>query len=119
MVSAGDGALAVAWEATTTSPTTVGEIDGYVVQHRRLKDAVVLTATDGSQSFEADAWTDWTSADKTASDRSHVFTGLPNGEYQVRVKARSSGDDDDASTTDIPRYGLFYHQPAAVDGSAG
>ena len=66
VVSAGDGALAVAWEATTTIPTTVGEIDGYVVQHRLLLDAVVDTATDA---FEAAAWTDWTSADKTASDR--------------------------------------------------
>jgi len=89
--SGGNGSLHVVWEGVTTAPSGgqgVGAIDAYIVQHR--------SGTSG-------AWTDVT---KTATDRKHEVTGLSDGVYQVRVRARDNADDGDPMTTDTPILGF-------------
>ena len=100
VVSAGDGALAAAWYPTTASALS-GDIDGYLVQYRPWDD-------------QTGAWSAWTTETKSVSDREHTFTGLANGKYQVRVRARSDGDDGNPATTDVPRYGLFYEREVVL-----
>ena len=90
--SGGNGRLAVAWVAPQLSGT--GSIEAYVVQHRQRN-------ANGS-------WPGWTDTEKSAADREHTFTGLADGAWQVRVLARSDGDDGDPGTTDSPRLGITF-----------
>ena len=76
--SGGNGKLVVGW--TEPADAGTGAINGYIVQRR--------SGTSG-------AWTDVT---KSASDRSHTFTGLANGTWQVRVRARNDAGDTDNTT---------------------
>ena len=90
--SGGNGTLVVVWE-TAPSSLAVGNLDAYLVQHR-LQNA-------------DETWPAWPSGEvKAATDRRHTFTGLTNGTWQVRVRARSDGDDGDPNTTDTPRLGF-------------
>ena len=80
--SGGDGKLLVGWDASPGAVT--GQINAYIVQTRQQN---------------ADAtWPDWTDTEKAASDREHTFTGLTNGTWQVRVRARNDNNDTDATT---------------------
>ena len=81
-VSGGNGKLVVGWEA---ADPVQGQINAYIVQRRQQN----------ADSTWPSAWTDET---KAASDRSHTFTGLANGTWQVRVRGRNNADDTDAST---------------------
>ena len=76
--SGGNGKLVVGW--TEPADAGNGAINGYIVQRR--------SGTSG-------AWTDVT---KSASDRCHTFTGLANGTWQVRVRARNDAGDTDNTT---------------------
>ena len=80
--SGGNGKLLVGWEA----PKAVnGAINAYFVERRQ-------------QNMDGTWPTTWTETEKSASDRSHTFTGLANGTWQVRVRARNNaGDTDDAT----------------------
>ncbi len=90
--SGGDGTLLVEW-GTAAVTYAVGTLDAYIVQHR-------LQNADAT-------WPAWSSGTvKAATDRTHTFTGLTDGTYQVRVRARSDGDDGDPETTDTPRLGF-------------
>ena len=81
-VSGGNGKLLVGWEAPEA---ITGAINAYIVQ-RRQRNA------DGT-------WpTTWTEETKAATDREHAFTGLANGTWQVRVRARNNHGDTDDST---------------------
>ena len=89
--SGGNGSLYIVWKAVTINPSSghgIGAIDAYIVQHR--------SGTTGA----------WTEVTKTATDRKHEVTGLADGTYQIRVRARDNGDDGDPMTTDtaIPGF---------------
>ena len=86
--STNEGKIVVAWDEGTEGASTIGTIDAYIIQHR--------SGTSG-------AWTDTT---KAATDTSHTLTGLTNGTWQVRVRARTDGDDGDPNTTDTARFGF-------------
>jgi len=85
--SGGNGTLVVEWSEPPASGR-VGNIDRYIVRTR--------AGTSGA----------WTSTNKAATDRSHTFTNLANGTWQVHVRARSDGDDDDPLTVDTSRLGF-------------
>ena len=89
--SGGNGRLRVVWNEVEANSYQVGAINGYVVQRRNLQD-------DGH-------WTDWTDTVKATTDRSHTFTGLADGTYHVRVRAKTDGDDGDPNTNDVEREG--------------
>ena len=79
--SGGNGRLRVAWNEPAHNSVQVGAINGYRVEYRSRN-------ADGT-------WTDWnTDTVKAATDRSHTFTGLVEGTWQVRVRAKTDGDDD-------------------------
>ncbi|MDE2668233.1 MAG: fibronectin type III domain-containing protein [Chloroflexota bacterium] len=86
--SGGNAKLLIEWEGLTGA-THLGSHDAWVVQHRRQN-------ADGT-------WPDWPTGHViTETDtRSHTFTGLTNGTWQVHVRARSarSEDHDDDSST--------------------
>ena len=109
-MSGGDGKLAFAWFTGGTSSATVGSVDGYLVQYRSWTEA---TET------EEGSWGSWTTVTKATTDREHTVTGLANGRYQVRVRARSDGDDGDNTTTDRQRYGLFYYTEVELSSDKG
>ena len=74
------GKILLVWDegASGSGP---GEIDGYVVQHRKRN-------ADGT-------WPDWPDGEvKAATDRSHTFTGLADGVYQVRARSRTANSED-------------------------
>ncbi len=97
--SGGNSKLVVEWgEASTIG--AVGSIDQYIVRHR--------SGTSGS----------WTNTVKGVSDRSHTFTGLANGTWQVHVRARTDGNDNDPMTTDSPKLG-FQSEILTVTLAAG
>ena len=100
--SGGNGRLAVAWAEPAKSGT--GSIEAYVVQHRQRN-------ANGT-------WPGWTATEKSAADREHTFTGLADGTWQVRVRARSDGDDGDPGTTDAPRLGTPSEVMTVTLGSA-
>lgn len=85
--SGGDGTLVVEWDEAGTNGA-VGSIDQYIVRHR--------SGTSGS----------WTNTVKGVNDRSHTFTGLANGTWQVHVRARTDGNDNDPNTQDTTRLGF-------------
>ncbi len=89
--SGGAGQIVVAWEAG--ADPTVGNLDAYIVQHR--------SGTSG-------AWTDSVfTGDEGIAKRSHTITGLADGTWQVRVRARSDGDDGNAmNDPDTPILGF-------------
>ena len=81
--SGGNGKLLVGWDAS--SDAIRGNISAYIVQIRQQK-------TDGTYP----AWTDTgavTTTGKAASDREHIFNGLDNGTWEVRVRAQNDNDD--------------------------
>ncbi|MCY4511664.1 MAG: SwmB domain-containing protein [Acidobacteria bacterium] len=83
--SGGGGNLHVVWTGVATNPGIgqgVGAVDAYILQHR--------SGTSGT----------WIRTEKGAGDRTHTFTGLASGTWQVRVRARDNGDDGDPNTTD-------------------
>ncbi|MDE2745757.1 MAG: fibronectin type III domain-containing protein, partial [Chloroflexota bacterium] len=96
--SGGNGRLVIAWGAVDSGPghAGIGNMDAWIVSRRQQN-------ADGT-------WPNWgfghehTITDTTA--RSHTFTGLANGTWQVQVRARTDGDDGDANTTDTPRLGF-------------
>ena len=100
--SGGNGRLAVAWAKPGSSGT--GSIEAYVVQH--------------SQQNANGTWTAWTDTEKSAADREHTFTGLADGTWKVRVRARSDGDDGNPGTTDAPRLGTPSEEMTVTLGSA-
>ncbi len=94
--SGGAGQIAVAWEAA--GAPGVGNLDAYIVQHR--------SGTSG-------AWTDTVFADTTTTFMTRTATikgpsnaALADGTWQVRVRGRSDGDDEDPNTTDSPILGF-------------
>ncbi|MDE2903394.1 MAG: fibronectin type III domain-containing protein [Chloroflexota bacterium] len=97
--SGGDGKLVVEWGEASVNGS-VGTLDRYIVRHR--------SGTSGS----------WTSTDKGVSDRSHTFTALANGTWQVHVRARTDGDDNDPNTQDTPKLG-FQSEILTVTLAAG
>ena len=101
-VSGGNGRLAVAWAEPGSSGT--GSIEAYVVQHR--------------QQNANGTWPGWTDTEKGIADREHTFTGLADGTWQVRVRARSDGDDGNPGTTDAPRLGIPSEEMTVTLGSA-
>ena len=81
-VSGGNGKLLVGWDESPAAVT--GQINAYIVQVRRQN--------------ADESWPGWTSETKAATDREHTFTGLDNGTWQVRIRARNNaGDTDDAT----------------------
>ncbi|MXW96939.1 MAG: fibronectin type III domain-containing protein [Acidimicrobiaceae bacterium] len=84
--SGGSGRLRVVWNEPAANSEQVGAINGYVVQRRSRN-------TDGT-------WSAWSGTVKAVTDRSHTFTGLADGIYQVRVRAKTDGNDNDPNTTD-------------------
>ncbi len=86
-VNTHEGRIAVAWDAAG-STGVVGSIDAYIVQHR--------SGTSGA----------WTETIKAAGDRSHTIGSLADGTYQVRVRARSDGNDNNPNTTDTAKLGF-------------
>ena len=97
--SGGNGTLVVEWDDAPVRGV-VGSIDQYIVRHR--------SGTSGS----------WTNTVKGINDRSHTFTGLANGTWQVHVRARTDGDDGDPLTTDTPKLG-FQSEILTVTLAAG
>ena len=81
-VSGGNGKLLVGWNESSNA--TTGAINAYIVQIR-------VYGGDGT-------WSAWNDTEKAASDREHTYTGLANGTWQVRVRARNNNNDDDDST---------------------
>ena len=81
-VSGGNGNLLVGWNVPAESGS--GSINGYMVQLRSRN-------ADGS-------WSGWTDTEKAADARSHTFTGLADGTYQVRVQARNDNNGIDPDT---------------------
>ena len=86
--SGGNGKLLVGWDASPKPQT--GNINAYIVESRQRK-------ADGT-------YPDWTetasvtTTEKAAGDREHTYTGLANGTWQVRVRARNDAGDTDAAT---------------------
>ncbi|MXY15519.1 MAG: hypothetical protein F4Y57_00515 [Acidobacteria bacterium] len=81
--SGGNGTLLIAWGGWgATGPLGVGTHDAWIVQHRKQN--------------ADETWPDWPSGtvltDTTA--RSHTFSGLANGTWQVRVRARTANVED-------------------------
>ena len=91
--SGGNGRLRVDWTEPSARAGQVGSISGYIVQLRSRTEV------------GAGSWSTWADTNKAATDRSHTFTGLEEGTYQVRVRAKTDGDDGDSSTTDTERLG--------------
>ncbi|MXZ90522.1 MAG: hypothetical protein F4Z05_03500, partial [Chloroflexi bacterium] len=91
--SGGNGRLVVVWsEAEEDETSQVGSINGYVVELRTRLD-------DGS-------WSGWLSNTvKAVTDRTHTFTGLAEGTYQVRVRGRTDGASGEPSPSDIEILG--------------
>ena len=81
-VSGGNGELLMGWDAPAESGS--GSVNGYVVQLRSRN-------ADGS-------WSGWSDTEKADDARSHTFTGLDDGTYQVRVRARNDNNDSDPDT---------------------
>ena len=84
--SGGNSRLKVGWNEPSADPTHVGSINGYVVQLRSRN--------------AGGTWSAWADTVKAATDRAHTFTGLAEGTWQVRVRARTDGNDGDPNTTD-------------------
>lgn len=89
--SGGNGTLVIVWgNFGEPGHGGIGTHDAWVVQHRQQN-------TDGT-------WPSWPSghviADATA--RSHTFTGLANGTWQVRVRARSANEEDHDGDSNTP-----------------
>ena len=90
--SGGNGTLFIGWDVDEVRiPADIGTHDAWVVQHRKQN--------------ADETWPAWPTGhvitDTTA--RSHTFTGLANGTWQVRVRARTANTedhDDDAITPD-------------------
>ena len=95
--SGGNGNLAVSWYKGFKAGA-VGDIDGYAVQYKLTGD------------------TTWTNVIKGVDDREHVITGLADGTYNVRVRARSSGvvDSPPAGYTAFARFGMYYQRDVEV-----
>jgi len=86
VASGGNGRMVIRWIEPREATDQIGSINGYVVQRRSRN-------TNGT-------WSDWNGTVKVAAARSHTFTGLAEGTWQVRVRARTDGNDNDPSTTD-------------------
>ena len=89
--SGGNGRLKVVWTEVEANDYQIGAINGYIVQRRNLDDN--------------GGWSAWTDTVKAATDRSHTFTGLADATYQVRVRAKTDGDDGNPMTHDVERNG--------------
>ena len=90
--SGGNGRIRVVWNEADATSHQVGSINGYRVEYRGRRD-------DGS-------WSGWnTGTVKAVTDSSHTITGLTEGVWQVRVRAKTDGDDGNPSTTDSERLG--------------
>ena len=92
--SGGNGTLVVVWEALIRTDH-LGAHDAWIVGRRQQN-------ADGT-------WPNWIAANevtKSTTDLTHTFSGLANGTWQVRVRARSDGDDGDPMTTDTARLGF-------------
>ena len=87
--SGGNGKLAVVWNGVPDNRSGGGSINAYIVESRQQK-----------ADLSWPAWNDAAveTAEKAASDREHTFTGLTNGAWQVRVRARNNANDTDDAT---------------------
>ena len=86
--SGGAGQIVVAW-GDDSNPGGTGSIDAFIVQRR---------------SGTSSAWTETVLTDTTK--RSHTISSLADGTWQVRMRARTDGDDGDPNTTDTAKLGF-------------
>ena len=99
-VSGGAGTIAVSWHSGFKG-AAVGTIDGYAVQYKLASAS------------------SWTSVEEGVDARKHVVTGLTDGTYEVRVRARTNGvvDNPPANYTPFSRYGMYYLRTVVVAAS--
>ena len=78
--SDGNGKLLVGWETATAAVT--GAINAHVVERCQQNADATWPRT-------------WTAEVKATTDQEHAFTGIANGTWQVRVRAKNDADDMD------------------------